>query len=245
MRLRDFLPPSDSGLCTYAVSTVHGRSPAIWPESTIPSDAGVVILGRPALFGPKAHNFSQQCSPSCGYAFEADVPGELAKYRTILAEDATARRFSCPSFKSQLRAKPTPAHLYDYGLIYSGWQGPEEKARPVMLLAGTSTLGTWGAVEFATGSVQPEDVRWYEDVQGIVRAEALNSPEAFEGVDAKPLEREMLSPCRIWMEGGDLPANSKDAWKKAYEENPKLPKGTPLDLRIYVNGQEIMPKLRT
>jgi hypothetical protein len=241
MLLRDFMPPSDSGLCTYVVQTVHGSSPATWPESKIPFDAGVVVLGRPAVFGAKAEGFFRQCLPSSGYGFESGDPGTNERYRTIRVDDARSQHICCPSFTTQ-----KGAYLYDYGLVYSGWQTPaEEKPRPVMLLAGTSTLGTWGAVKYATEVVPPDDVRWYDDVQGIVRAEALNSPEAFEDVEVKHLQKEMLSPCRIWMEGGDLPASSKDAWTKAHVEAPRRPKGRPLDLRMYVNGTEVMPKLGT
>ena len=246
MRLRDFLPPSESGMCVYAISTVHSHGRAIWPASKIPPEAGVIILGRPALFS--AQTFMDQCRPKLGYSFESDRPEESTKYRTIITEGLERARFKCPLFATQLRVRPAPKSLYDYGLVYSGWRShkADGQCRPVMLLAGTSTLGTWGAVRYVTEEVPPYDVRWQDDIQGIVRAQAENTPEAFEDVEAAPLRGEMLSPCRIWIEGGHLPHRSREAWDLASQRSyTDLEKNCTLDLRILVNGQEIMAHQRT
>ena len=247
IRIRDFLPP-ESPRCVYAISTVQPRGRATWPGSKIPPDAGVIILGRPALFG--AQRFLEQCRPKLKYRFESDQPDQPTKYRTIIAEGVEMSRFKCPLFATQLRSRPTPKSLYDYGLVYSGWQPhrSDEQYRPVMLLAGTSTLGTWGAVKYVTEDVvRSNDVRWQEDVQGIVRGQAENTSEAFEDVEAASLDGEMLSPCRIWIEGGHLPPRSREAWNLAAQRSysDDLEKHRTLDLRLLINGQEIMAQQRT
>ncbi len=244
MRLRDFLPPTDSGICTFVVATVHNNGSATWPGSRIPADAGLVVLGRPALFGSDGFKIIETCRPVLSYSFEANDAGK-PEYRTIVADDVTSKVLNCPSFEQQRRTSRIPPVLFDYGLVYSGWQPTQPEPRPFMQLAGTSTLGTWGAVKFVTDEVMANDMRWQEDVQGVVRAETADSPEAFDEVTVCPLGREMLTPCRIWMDGADLPPDAA-GWKLAHETRSGLSeKPPPLDLRMVINGQEIMKKHRT
>ena len=126
-------------------------------------------------------------------------------YRTILADTLEGPECVCPTFAKQRSARPKPDSLFDPAFVYSGWQRPgnREADRPVLVLAGSSTLGTWGAVKWTTDELPPDDVRWQEDVQGVIRAKSNNTPEAFEAVHAT--SEEVIAPCRIWMTGSDVP----------------------------------------
>lgn len=243
IRLREFLPPPESGIVTYVTVTVHEERPSVWPK--IPAGAGIVILGRPAFFGPMAEEFLRVCRPSLGFQFESDDRTMVSKYRTIAMRDVKPKPFRCPSFMEQCKGRALPVSLYDYAIIYSGWDlGASGSApRPVMLVAGTSTLGTWGGVTYMTEPPFGDDIRWQEDIQGVVRTDAKNTPEAFEDVAVSRVE--VLSPCRIWMEGADLPPSKKE-WAKQARSMAQETGGNPkLDLRVLINGREIMPKLKT
>ena len=57
MALRQFLPPEESGITTYRTVTIGEREAPHWPEEIAASpDSGVIIVGRPALFGEEALN---------------------------------------------------------------------------------------------------------------------------------------------------------------------------------------------
>jgi hypothetical protein len=245
MLLRDFLPPSDSGLTTFTVVTLHEEHPtANWPR--IPDNAGIVILGRPALFGFNCTQLLSQCRPALAYRFKSDSKqGDASEdYRTILADTLDGPEFVCATFARQKSAVPKPDSLFDFALVYSGWQRPGNKGadRPVMVLAGTSTLGTWGAVKWATDELLPDDVRWQEDVQGVIRAKANNTPEAFEEVHATT--EEVIAPCRVWMTGSDVPA-TLPGWQEEIFRREQSMKSAPLDLQLFINGKEVFQKMRS
>ncbi|SRR5579871_5346844 len=238
--LQEFLPPRSSGRCTYHTITLgdHGHPVSQWPA--IPADAGVVIIGRPALFGPEiAHQIEHVWTPSLGFQFESNDPQTGASYRSIKAI-GTDSVFKCPLWGDQRAKRPPPAELFDYGIVYCGWN----QERPVMLLSGTGTAGTWGCVKFVTDPPSPYDLRWQQEVQGVIRASVDNINEAYQSVRAEAHERQMLSPCRIWMEGKDLP--SPDGWKDpnslCLDERRRH---TKFDLRVSINGHPVFQNSRT
>jgi hypothetical protein len=233
--LRDFLPPESSGQTTYATITLDESSHTItqWPR--IPSDAGIVVLGRPSLFGIELkHQMEVHWTPSLGFRLISDDPKDEC-YRTIEA-CGTKDRYSCPPFAVQRRT--AGKQLFDYGIFYSGWSHD----RPIVLLAGTSTVGTWACVKYAVEYPKSFDVRWQEDVQGIVRASVDNVVECFQDVRTESVQ--LLAPCRIWMEGRDLPSLSD--WRKPSRLRlDEMRNAGKFDLQILINDRPIFQKART
>src|SRR5437867_10761932 len=62
MRLREFLPPEDSKRTTFVPITIAGRTVSGWPGKINP-EVGVIILGRPSLFGEGAQVLLRECNP--------------------------------------------------------------------------------------------------------------------------------------------------------------------------------------
>jgi hypothetical protein len=173
-------------------------------------------------------------TPSPGFRLVSDDPQD-DRYRTIEA-CGTEDRFSCPPFAVQRKA--FAKQLFDYGIFYSGWS----HNRPVVLLAGTSTVGTWACVNHAVEYPKPFDLRWQEDVQGIVKASVDNVVECFQDVRTESVQ--FLAPCRIWMEGRDLPSLSdwREPSRLRLDERRNAVK---FDLQILVNDRPIFQRART
>jgi len=185
--LRDFLPHPKSGQCTYVWVTLDDNNRLLSQlPSGIPPNAGVVILGRPALFGSEVDELMKRCRPSLFYEFASDDPSNASKYRTILRHATVpshaSNDFVCPSFAEQRRANAK--ELQDYGIVASGWADNH----PIMLLAGTSSVGTWGCVEYATRYPEPFDTCWQENIQGVIKASVTNTYQAFETVHVEVSE---------------------------------------------------------
>jgi hypothetical protein len=228
--LRDFLPPVSSGRCDFERVTVDG--PIVPRLPAFNEQEGVVLLGRPFLFGPSAMKFISGLNPPLLYRFESNDPTQSNAYRTIEGPGGT--RFESEAFVQRRNRRETD--LKDGAILYAGWRG----RNPLMILAGTSTVGTWGAAQYATSDVDDvDDVRWQQEVQGIIESSVVNRPDAFDRVDAHA--RELLSPVRIWMQGRELPP--WDGWRAVADAKGKSKggKGT-FDLQILANGTEVAAK---
>jgi hypothetical protein len=228
--LRDFLPAPSFGMCTYATVTINGGSPPTVP--TIPQNAGVVVIARPGLFGGAIKKVLDQSKlyPPLMFEFGDDRP-DHADYRAIRVPGGSPIR--CPSFAEQKTQRRAPEEeLRDYAIVYVG----ASDGRPVMLLAGTSSVGTWGAVRYVTTWPSGSDERWREHIQGVVEVTVNDRREAFEEVSASPY-RAMLSPCEIWMEGADLTSILADRDLNILWEPD--PGASPLDLRMFINGRQL------
>jgi hypothetical protein len=233
--LRQFLPPEESGLTTYRTVTVGGREAPHWPDEISASpDTGVIIVGRPALFGEEALSFLDGCEPSLVYSFQRNnCPDQLLQtrrdYRAIVAPLAVNRRFQSELFDESRRREPRPSRLKDLGIVYSGWR----ESRPVVVFGGSSTVSTWGCAVWSTQAPGIGDLRWHQDVQGIIEASVVNTPRAFQTVQAEVHDGQMLTPVSIWMDGPDLPP--PNAWKEALS-------GQGADsarIRILANGKSV------
>src|ERR1035438_3141587 len=177
--IRDFLPPERSGQTTYATITLDetGMPVTAWPK--IPATAGIVVLGRPSLFGPSLRHIQSELVPRLGYRLASDDP-QNCEYRTIVV-DGVQEQFRSPSFTSQRAADPHADELYDHGIVYSGWYGEQ----PVMLVSGTSTVGTWGCVKYVTARADCDDPRSQGDPQGVIRAFVPRGDACFLGRPTK------------------------------------------------------------
>jgi len=235
--LRDFLPPEESGLTSYFTVTVGGAEKPHWPEMVLRNpEAGVVVLGRPSsrLHGEEAQAFLKQCAPPLLYQFGSDDPkipaiGHNIAYRSIVGQFDGRHDFPGASFQGQQGGE-----VRDLGIIYSGFHGK----RPVAILAGSSTISTWGCVVAVTKELPGSEPFWRGNVQGIIRAAAANTPRAFSSVTAEVHEKQMLTPVSIWMEGADLPLSN--CWRNGVIRTT----ARDLDLRILVNGQPILKRMR-
>ena len=49
-----------------------------------------------------------------------------------------------------------------------------------------------------------DDLRWYQDVQGVIEASVVNTPRAFQAVQAEVHDGQLLTPVSIWMDGRDV-----------------------------------------
>jgi hypothetical protein len=239
MFLKEFLPP-DTRFLTHSVNGIRGLA------TGSDNEGGIVILGRPSLFPKRIRSMLKKGQPPLLYHFASDKKSDAPDYRSIVRKGLPrlrkrARRpeidkkLLCESFDQQRRSDPEK--LSDNAIVYSGWHGK----RPLMLLAGSSTVGTWGAVHYVTKAQLPvEKAIWQLDVQGVVRAEVWADDEAFEEVESQAVE--LLSPTRFWLEGGSCPP--VNGWTR---EVLKLESDRGIenfDLRILVNGQAILTKRR-
>ncbi|MBW7990803.1 MAG: hypothetical protein FVQ84_12420 [Planctomycetes bacterium] len=227
LALAEFLPPKNAGTM-FAAVTIGDKPATGFPK--IPEDAGIVLVGRPSLFGKEIERLLKSLTPPIYYTFKSNE-SNTSDYRTIICPD---REFKCQTFIEQKCHSPAPSELKDTAIVYSGWQGD----RPVTVLSGTSTVGTWGAVQYVNSISPGNDVRWQQDVQGVVEASVHNRDEAFDSVQAKA--KEMLAPVRIWMQGADLPPS--DAWPGAIQHYEQTLSGPKIDLQILANGVEILKK---
>jgi hypothetical protein len=108
-----------------------------------------------------------------------------------------------------------------------------------MILAGTSTVGTWGAAQYATSEIEDvDDVRWQREIQGVVTASVSSRTEAFEEVAANPVE--LAAPARIWMQGSDLPP--WNGWRVIKQTKGRGGAKGKFDLDILVNGKKVAGK---
>ena len=78
-----------------------------------------------------------------------------------------------------------------------------------------------------------DDLRWYQDVQGVIEASVVNTARAFQSVHAEVHDGQILTPVSIWMDGPDLPP--PHAWREALS-------GIGADsarIRILANGKPV------
>jgi hypothetical protein len=230
MCLRDFLPPRRRS-CERV--TIDGPEPPQLPA--LQEGDGLVLLGRPSLFGRSCLDLIRKVSPPLLYSFCSDRSTERTPYRTIAGPLG-------PLLESEpydrLRGQGR-TNVDDCAIVYAGWKG----RIPIMILAGTSTVGTWGAAEYAVSDVEGvDDVRWQREIQGVVRASVSSRVEAFEQVTVDVVE--LVAPARIWMQGNDLPP--WDGWRRlvGQTEGRGGAKGK-FDLDILVNGQKVAGKATT
>ena len=233
--LRSFLPPEESGLTTYRTVTIAGKEAPHWPEEISASpDAGVILVGRPALFGEESLAFVESLNPALIYSFYRNsCPNQLIQtrkdYRTIVAPLAAKRRFECELFDESRRRLPRQPRLKDLGIVYSGWSG----SRPVAVFGGSSSVSTWGAAAWSMETPKQDDLRWQQDVQGVIEASVVDTPRAYQTVLAAVHDNQLLTPVSIWMEGPDLPPPT--GWKSA----PNDQRSDYLRLRILANGKPV------
>ncbi len=117
LHLRDFLPPTSSGLCTLATVTTGLKQTPRWP--TVPADAAIVLVGRPSLFGSAAERLVQEATPPLLYSFGSKEQKQVADYRSIAVHGFNAPTFPCLSFRDQ--RKSGAKELSDLGIVYRGW----------------------------------------------------------------------------------------------------------------------------
>lgn len=243
------MPPEDSGITIYRTVTIGGKEDPHWPDEieAFP-EAAVILVGRPALFGEDAMQFLEGCAPAMIYKFRRnDLPADqdmarltrdqqrqiLREYRTIVAPLAGERRFESELFDESRRSNPRPTRLKDLGIVYSGW----ENSRPVAVCGGSSTVSTWGAATWSMQNPMRDDLRWLQDVQGIVEASVVDTPRAFKTVESRVHKKQLLAPAMVWMDGQDLPPLT--AWKEALSgQATNKPR-----IRILVNGKPVFDRL--
>jgi len=133
-------------------------------------------------------------------------------------------------FDDQRGADPSPDQLSDLGIVYSGYHG----TRPVVVLAGSSTVSTWGCAVWATQMRDCTDLRWWGEVQGVIKCRVSNTTgQAYQSVAASVHENQLLAPAHFWMEGADLPP--PNGWREAVRRRGK----SKVRLKVLVNGHRI------
>ena len=78
-----------------------------------------------------------------------------------------------------------------------------------------------------------DDLRWYQDVQGVIEASVVNTPRAFYTVHAEVHDGQILTPVSISMDGPDLPP--PNAWREALSERG----ADRARIRIPANGRPV------
>lgn len=231
MRLHDFLPKRQ---CVFERVTIGGPEPRRLPP--LQEGDGLVLLGRPSLFGDFAERLLTELSPPLLLRFGSENPADGAPYRTISGSIGPSHE-STPYDRGRSKRQE---QVNDYAIVYSGWKKPN----PVMILAGTSTVGTWGAAQYAASAVDDlDDPRWQHEIQCVIRASVSSSRSAFWDVTAERETDATATPARIWMQGKDLPP--WNGWS-AVSKNQGLggAKGE-FELDILVNGRKILDKAAT
>ena len=237
MRLQEFLLTSGAPHVSWAQVTLGARGPRNWPQ--MPKDSGLIVVGRPSLFGNGLTTLLDTADPPMGYEFFSNEPTRRRDYRTIRRMwDASVhkeeRLIRCPLF-SDLRKRRNP-RLTDNALIYIGWQG----GRPLMMLAGTSAVGSWGAAQYVTEAPRHSaDFRNHETMQGVIAASVRNSPLAFEQIDTtEPIE--LTAPFEVTFRGTSLP------WLSDWRNLSLQTSGRePLDVELEVNGHVLARRARS
>jgi hypothetical protein len=115
---------------------------------------------------------------------------------------------------------------------------------PVALFAGSSSVSTWGAVEWSMEAPEANDLRWQrQDVQGVIEATVVNTQRAFQTVtsvvhrDEKSQRNQMLAPIRIWMDGPDLPP------AKGWIDAVSRARGGNISVGVWINETQISKRL--
>jgi len=231
IRIHEYLPARQ---CVFERITIDGPEPRRLPP--LVAGDGLILLGRPSLFGDSALKLLGELSPPLLFRFASNNPADGAPYRTItgpFGPDQESKPYD--------RGRSSGLELVnDYGIVYSGWKGPI----PVVILAGTSTVGTWGAVQYASSAVEDlDDPRWQREIQCVVRASVSSSRSAFQDVAAERVTEATAAPAQIWMQGKDLPP--WNGWS-AVSKNEGLGGGKgDFELDILVNGRKIFDKATT
>lgn len=195
---------------------------------------GLVLIGRPALFGTSASRLITELTPPLLYRFRSDDPSAGTAYRTI-AGPAGPVRESEPFNRQRESGRED---VEDCAIVYTGWKSKS----PILILAGTSTAGTWGAAQYAASAVEEvDDVRWQCEIQGVLRTSVSARREAFEEVVVEPLQ--LVAPVRIWMQGADLPP--WNGWRAVAQTRGRVATKGRFDLQIIVNGKEVCEKAAT
>lgn len=231
MRLHEFLPTRQ---CVFERVTIGGPEPRRLPP--LLAEDGLVLLGRPSLFGNSASRLLGELSPPLLLRFGSERPADGAPYRTITGPIG-------PDYESKPYDRNRDSgqeQVNDYAIVYSGWKGPN----PVMILAGTSAVGTWGAAQYVASMVDDlDDPRWQREMQCVIRASVSSSRSAFRDVTAEREGEATATPARIWMQGKDLPP--WNGWS-AVRKNQGLGGGKgEFELDILVNGRKIFDKATT
>lgn len=233
--LKEYLPP-DTRFMTFVVD--RKNQPALGGDR----EGGLVILGRPSLFPQQVRSLLDELKPPLLYRFESDSTSNTKSYRSIvrtglLREDK--RRSGTMGFAGKSFGEQEGGTLSDNAIVYSGWRG----SQPVMVLAGSSTVGTWGAAHYVTKAAEvDEPAIWQQDVQGIVQAQVASTGDgAFDEVRSKSLE--MLSPARFWLEGGDRPPAA--GWTRKDLQLERVGGPEKFDLRVVINGKQLSTKRAT
>jgi hypothetical protein len=186
---------------------------------------GIVFVGRPSLFGTWGEELPTKLFPRLHWGFGSKTV-KHPDYRRITGPDFFEP--AVPSFAEQRNSARVseirPVTLRDKAFFYFG----RHEDVPVAWLSGTSTVGTWGSASFAT---QDLNEAGYSDelAQGLLNVEVQDTGDVFGSVKVK--RGKMLSPCRVWMSGNDLP--SPQQWKGI------KPKARAEDLQIFVNGKRV------
>jgi len=188
---------------------------------------GVVFVGRPSKFGSWASTLATTLFPRLHYGFASDDDSD-DDYRRVTGPGSFGTRI--PSFSKQREKKIRPLSLVDHAFFYFGWYGEY----PVAWLAGTSTVGTWGAARFVTQVLKESCVK-EEFSQGTLEVVVQDTGDLFHSVNVT--SGKVLSPCRIWMSGSDLPP--PNGWKGI------SPKRKCNDLNLFVNAKQVRPSTGT
>lgn len=226
LRLERFLQPFHP---RYETITLDGARQPI-----IDADDGIVILGRPSLYPRSVQDLIRDLVPRLMYEFSSDDPSDHDDYRTI--RRIGSQSTDLPRGVSWSRSPDAMGDLTDYAFIHSGWRGRQ----PVIVLAGSSTVGTWGAADCVTrnpGDAGAVTIWEEDDVQAVVAATVPRTRVGDAFLDVSLSVVELLAPCRFWLAGGSRPP--ADGWTRdtLQLDVPQGPDG--FDLRILVNDKPI------